>query len=390
MRTPFVIAGTIFRRMLRDRTAIFFVILLPFFIILVIGSATKNLASSRIPIGLVNRSSGALTTDLVRAFDNSKTLRTFHVTSDDTLRKALRRGTYSAGIVIPTDYEASVRAGRPTQVTFVADQNRPPIVVRAAVDALVAREGALLQAANFAASHTHRSFDQTLTAARAAARATQPVGVQVQTVGHAAKGQFIVQGFSYTAPSQLVLFVFLTSFGAAGFVIADRKQGLISRIYASPTSATSVVLGYGLGRFINAAFQAVYIVALGIFIFGVHFGDPLSAFVLITLYVAVSTAFAMLAGTVFRTPEQASSLVPPIGIGMAMLAGCMWPRFIMPLPMQRLGQLFPQAWAMDAFIKLVAQGGGLRSILPQLAVLAAFLVVILPIATWRLRRSIVA
>ena len=388
--TVLVIAGTIFRRMIRDRTAIFFVIFLPFFIILVIGSATKNLSSNRLPLGLVNRSSGALTTELVRSFEDSRTLRTFRVTSDDALRKALRRGVYSAGVIIPKNYETNARSGRLSDVAFVADEVRPPIVVRAAVGAIVARQGAVLQAADFAAAHTGQSFEQSLSQARAASRAAQPVAVRIETVGQASKTQFIVAGFNYTAPSQLVLFVFLTSIAASGFVIADRRQGLISRIYAAPATARSIVLGYGLGRFINAAFQAVYIVALGILIFGVHFGDPLSAFVLITLYVAVSTAFAMLAGTVFRTPEQASALVPPIGIAMAMLAGCMWPRFIMPVPMQRIGQLFPQAWAMDAFIKLIDQGTGLGSILPQLAVLAAFLLAILPLATWRLRRSIVA
>jgi ABC-2 type transport system permease protein len=93
---------------------------------------------------------------------------------------------------------------------------------------------------------------------------------------------------------------------------------------------------------------------------------------------------------VFRTPEQAGSIGPIAGIAMGMLAGCMWPRFIMPAPMQRLGQLFPQSWAMDAWIKLIADNAGLGGIVKQLAVLGAFVVVLLPLATWRLRRSIVA
>jgi ABC-2 type transport system permease protein len=74
---------------------------------------------------------------------------------------------------------------------------------------------------------------------------------------------------------------------------------------------------------------------------------------------------------------------------MGMLAGCMWPRFIMPAPMQRLGALFPQTWAMDGFVRLIA-GAHLRGIVPQLAVLALFFAVTFPLATWRLRRSIAA
>src|SRR5207248_6358017 len=162
--------------------------------------------SGRFPVGLVNRSSGTLTDDLVRELDRSKELRTFHVRSDDALRKALRRGVYSAGIVIPKDYETAARTGRATQVAFVADQTRPPIVVRAAVGVVVAREGAILQATDFASTRTHQTFERSLAQARAAARAAQPVAVRIETVGHAPKGQFIVSGFNYTAPSQLVLF----------------------------------------------------------------------------------------------------------------------------------------------------------------------------------------
>ena len=90
-----------------------------------------------------------------------------------------------------------------------------------------------------------------------------------------------------------------------------------------------------------------------------------------------------------RNAEQATSIGPPAGIALGMLGGCMWPLAIVPAPMRAVGHLFPQAWAMDAFIALIARDAGLAGIARQLAVLAAFAAVLLALATWRLRRTLV-
>ena len=47
------ITGNTLRRISRDRTALFFMIILPFFIILIVGSATKNLSTAGLPVGAV-------------------------------------------------------------------------------------------------------------------------------------------------------------------------------------------------------------------------------------------------------------------------------------------------------------------------------------------------
>jgi ABC-2 type transport system permease protein len=67
----------------------------------------------------------------------------------------------------------------------------------------------------------------------------------------------------------------------------------------------------------------------------------------------------------------------------------MWPLAIVPEPMRVVGHLFPQAWAMDAFIALIAKDAGLAGITRQLAVLAAFAAALLLLATWRLRKALV-
>ena len=387
----FAIASKSLLRIRRDRTALFFTLLLPFAIILIIGLAIGGFSNTRVPVGVIHAGAGPLTTDLVKRLDRAPLLlRTY--TSEDKIRRDVRRGAIVAGVVVPEDYDAAVRSGKTVDVTFVSDPAHGfPAAIRSAVQAAVSGQGAELEAARFASAHTHKPFDATLAQARRVEAIVPGIGVKSETIGRAYRNRITIpSGFEYTAPANLVLFVFITSFAGSAALIESRRLGVARRMIGTPTSARAIIGGETAGRFAVAALQGVYIIALGVLVFRVSFGNPLAAAVLVLLFSLVATAFAMLAGSVLSTPEQAGSIGPIAGIGMGMLSGCMWPRFIMPPFMQNLGHLFPQSWAMDAFIKLISDHASIAQILPQLGVLAAFAAVLLPLATWRLRRSIVA
>jgi len=378
-------------RIWRDRTALFFTILLPFAIILIIGLAIGGFSSERVPIAIVHKGSGPLTADLLRRLDHTP-LSPRAYTDEERVRRDVRRGAVVAGVVIPADYDAVVTSGKHADIVFLADLSHGfPAAIRSAVQAAVAGQGAELQAARFTSVRLHKPFAQALAQARRVEQIVPGVGVQTQTIGTSSRHSFVIpSGFEYTAPANLVLFVFITSFAGSAALIESMRLGVSRRMFSTPTSAGTIVSGETAGRFTIAMLQGLYILALGLLVFRVSFGNPLAASVLVVMFALVATAFAMLAGTVLRTPEQAGSIGPIAGIAMGMLSGCMWPRLIMPPFMQHLGLLFPQAWAMDGFVKLIALHGTLRDIVPQLAVLAAFVVVLLPLATWRLRRQIVA
>jgi ABC-2 type transport system permease protein len=56
--------------------------------------------------------------------------------------------------------------------------------------------------------------------------------------------------------------------------------------------------------------------------------------------------------------------------------------------MQKMAHLTPHAWAIEGFTKLIRTGAGLPGIGLQLAALTGFGVVLLTIASWRLRRAL--
>jgi ABC-2 type transport system permease protein len=383
-----IMAGSALRRLARDRLALFFLVLLPVVIIAIIGITFGDAASGRLPVGIADEGAGPVGDELRAALAASPALDPRAYDDTDALAKAVRRGVVSAGVVLPAGYDQALRAGRAAEVTFVVDQTRPaPAPVRSAVSAVVARQAAEVKAARFAADHAGVGFDTALARARALSALPEQVRVEATTIG--GREDALPTGFNYTAPANLVLFVFITSLAGAAGLIEARRLGVTRRMLATPTTASTILFGEALSRFAVALLQGMIIFLVGWLVFGVDWGDPPAALLLVVTFALVGTGVGMLLGSVLRNAEQATSIGPPVGIALGMLGGCMWPLAIVPQPMRVVGHLFPQAWAMDAFIALIAKGEGIGGIARQLAVLAAFAVALLALATWRLRRALV-
>ena len=196
-------------------------------------------------------------------------------------------------------------------------------------------------------------------------------------------------GYSYSAPTMLVLFEFLNAEASGAAIIQTRKYGVFARALATPIRPRDLVLGEGLCNLALALIQSVLIVVVGAVMFDVSWGDPAAAVALVVVWALVGTGAGMVSGTLFRTPEQATAIGPAVGIAFGMLGGCMWPLEIVPQSARLAGHAFPHAWAVDAWTNLLSRGCGLAEIGGYLGILAAYAVGLLAIASIRLRRSLV-
>ena len=388
---PLSIAANELKRFLRDRTALFFTVALPVVLIVIVGTATSGFDDEATTIGIVRSGDGPLATDLADALERHERIVLETYEDAAALAKDVRRSAVPAGVVIPDDYDAKLVAGEPADVELLIDQTRgSPAAVRSIVAEVLADQGAALQAAIFTSRHARLDVDEALVRARRTASSLEnAVGVDAQTVGRSEGNDYLAPGIGYQAPSNLILFVFITSLAGSGLLIQSRQLRVLQRTYSTPTSARTIVSGQGLARFAIAGGQALFIYGVGAFVFGVEWGQPIGAAALIVLFVLVGTSVGILFGTIFSTPDQAGTIGSMSGIAMGMLGGCMWPLEIVPEPMRVAGHIFPHAWAMDAWIELIGRGGTIADITTELAVLAGFVAVLLPLGTWRLRRALV-
>jgi ABC-2 type transport system permease protein len=382
-----VIASASVRRLLRDKTSMFFTVLLPLVVILIIGSTVGGYDTFR--VGVVDTASGPLGDALVADLDEAPTLRVTRFDDEDTARPALRRGEVSAVVVVPDGYDDALLAGGTADVPILVDTvDSVGQGALTAVSAVLTEQGALLQAAGFAADVTGGSIEAALPVVENLAGSVPAVAVRVDAVD--ADASYLPTGFSYSAPTMMVLFVFLNALAGGAAMVQTRRLGIHSRALAAPIRARDILGGEALTYLALALMQSTLIVGAGALLFGVDWGDPVAAAGLVGAWALVGTGAGMLSGALFRTPEQASSIGPAIGIALAMLGGCMWPLEIVGPVMQTIGHLTPHAWAVDGWTVLLSQGGGPADIAVQVTVLLGFAAALLALATMRLSRRLVA
>ncbi|MFI6559480.1 ABC transporter permease [Streptomyces sp. NPDC050534] len=384
--TALAVTRATLTRVLRDRTALFFMVLLPVAIIVVIGVTVRGFDQFR--VGLVSDPrSGPVAQELATDLTKAPGLRTRAYADAGAARTALRRAELDAVIVVPAHLDEDVRAGRSATVrVLVEPSGSAGHAAVSSVSSVVAGHAARLQAARFATDQAGGTFDGNLAAARQAERASSPIAVRAETVN--GQSDYLPLGYSYSTPTMLVLFVFINALAGGAAIVQTRRTGVYTRALAAPVSARMLVAGETIAYFLLALLQSVLIVGIGALAFDVAWGDPLAAGVLVTVWALVGTGAGVLAGAVFRTPEQVHSVGPALGIGLGMLGGCMWPLALVPGWLRAMGHAVPQAWAVDAWTTLLSRNGDLGAIMRDLVVLTGFAVVLLTCASLALRHRL--
>ena len=369
-------------RTFRDRLGLFFMIILPMILIVVLGITYGGQNSIR--VGVADSDDTALSRSLVESIATSDEIRIEirKYPGVPELEDAVARGYVSFGLSIRAGFEAGLLTGGPAEVEYAAPPTTASSAVRATVERAVARQDARLRAARFAAAERGVSLDDALAAATQAG-GSAGVSVAVESVAEAAADA--PSGFSVGAQSQVILFMFLISLTGATELLVTRQLGISRRMYSTPTSAATIILGEGVGRLAVALFEGGFIVLVSAILFGVAWGDPLATTAIIIVFAFVSAGAAMLIGMMARNASQAGALGPALGMGLGLLGGTMVPPEVFPDVMRTLSHVTPHAWAMEAFRAMSFDGAGLVDILPDLAVLAGFAVVLLAVAGMRFR-----
>jgi ABC-2 type transport system permease protein len=383
-----VIASVSVRRLLRERSNIFFVFMLPMLLILVLGAAFGADYSPR--VGVVTADAGELGRELQQGIAAAEGIAVEEYADRDELILAVERGRLDAGLIVPAGYDERLRAGEDATVQFVSRPEQNALAIRNTVDAVVTQQGALLRAAAFAEGMEARPFADAFETASLIARESPGLTIRQEAVGEPFALDRLGQ-FELGAYSQLILFIFLTSMTGSAALIQSRQLGVSRRMLSTPTSVRTILAGEALGRFAVALVQGLFIMLGSAVVFGVDWGDPLAAFVIMVVFAFGAASTGMLMGAVFKNDQQAGGLGVVIGLGLAALGGSMVPLSIMKLfapTLWKVAHITPHAWGIEAYEEIILRDGGLFDIGLPLGILAGFALVMFSLAAWRLRVSL--
>ncbi|TNC17226.1 ABC transporter permease [Georgenia sp. 311] len=382
MMPVLAIAGTELRRYLRDRSNIFFFLIFPLLLVVVIGLQFGGQGSTgRVVIaGAGGELRSALTTELR---DADATVSTADA---DAMREQVARGRADVGLLVEDDAEQSFVAGRPAEIELiVSSEASAPGAVQVVLTAL---QTLSLEQTELAVLTARGVPEGEAAAALARARSdVAPVEIGVVDVDEVSQELGGLGQFDLGAATMLLLFVFLSTLGSAVTLIESRRLGVQRRVLAAPVSGTQAILGQMLGRWVIASAQGVYIMVASILLFDVDFGSLPLALLILLVFGAVATGAAMLLGALMDNEGAANGVAVGAGLVLAALGGCMFPLEMFPDTLRTVANLTPHAWGYEAFAEIQRHDGGLLDVAPQLAVLAAMAVGLVLLGALVLRRS---
>ena len=182
-----------------------------------------------------------------------------------------------------------------------------------------------------------------------------------------------LKGMSTSAIGIIVMFIMFFVTGGAGAILEEKEFGTWNRILATPTRKFSTLGGFILGNFLLGWIQIAVLITVSKNVFGISWGN--STFGLIILFssflLAIIALGAALASFV-KTKSQLTALTSIIIVPSCMLAGCLWPKDIMPQFMIDIANFVPQTWVLNGMTNLIGRNAGIGSVILPSGILIVF------------------
>jgi ABC-2 type transport system permease protein len=320
----------------------------------------------------------------------------------------VRDGTVPVAVVLPAGIDTSLGRfdGGGVPIRLLSDPSDPiapqlvagllqKVVMTAAPDLFLER--GVGQFARYGGGLTPRqqqAVDQWLPQLRARADGdSATAGGATDSAGAAMTGMVRIENepvlgrqedtsiISFYAAAIAVMFLLFMASAVAGTLLDEVDSGTLERVLSTRVGMTGLLAGKWVWLTLVGMLQIVVMFVYAMLVFRLDLLGHLPGFAVMTLFTAATAAaFGLFLATLCRTRAQLGGISLLLILVMSALGGSMFPRYLMPAGMQKAGLVTFNAWALDGYIKVFWREAPLGALLPQLGVLAAFLVVFLVLA----------
>ena len=176
----------------------------------------------------------------------------------------------------------------------------------------------------------------------------------------------------YAAGIGVMFLLFSSVNGAGGVLLEESEAGTLERLLSTNIGMTGLLVGKWMFLTLVGAAQLTVMFVWGTIAFGLPLFSHVPGFVVMTIVTAsAAAALGLVLATLARSRAQLSGFSTILILSMSALGGSMFPRFLMPEAMQRIGLITFNAWALDGYLKVFWRNARLIELWPQVLVLVA-------------------
>lgn len=383
MKRIWAICSFEIKKLFKKRSAYLLMFGMPLLFTVIFGGAMGGSSSGKITIAFVDDDQTTLSKSLHRDLLDNDLFKLQKMTKTEAINQVKDKKLIGF-LQIKEGFEKSVEAGETPKVFF---QHSPDFTSSATVDQIISNAISKmrieLKAATIWSSYNKKSWDNMYNVLDQKLTSTSPTIQKVSISENVKKQQ--LGNMSATSAGFSIMFVMIMMMSVTGVLLDARKTGVWYRLLSTPTSRFQITVGYFLSFFLIGWIQFGILMAATSLLFGVHWGNLLGIFVLVTSILLCVVGLGLFISGFVKTTEQQSALGSVVVTATCMLGGVYWPLDIVPSFMQKIAQFVPQTWAMKGFTELIARGGSVMDILAPVGILLAFAVVFLAIGITRVK-----
>ena len=191
--------------------------------------------------------------------------------------------------------------------------------------------------------------------------------------------------FQQNAPGYTVMGVFFIATVMIESIFRERRSGAMRRLRAAPVGRAPIVISKLFPFYVVNVIQIVLMFAIARLAFGLDLGSVPALLVVSAALALTATGLGIALAGIARSETQGTGLAVIVVLTTSALGGLMVPRFIMPETMQQIGNITPQAWAVQGYQDVLVRGQGVGGVWLEAGVLLIFAAVFTAIGIWRFR-----
>lgn len=356
MRAIFIYAWTCIKRFFRDPVALFFTLAFPLLFLFVFGSIFRGGGDVSFNVAIFNQSKSSFSQEFVTNLTKEKTFKKVDIGSFDEAKEKMGRGEIDSIISIPTEF------GQPNQ------QQLPS-----------GKLDVYYKESNPQAGQTVATIiNSILTDVSQKLTGQQPLFSVEQKPTTTSN----LTQFDYTI-SGLLGFAILSMgiFGLANQFPAEKKAGSLRRLQATPFTKGQLVIGtliyYGVIGLLSLGLMLT--VAVSVFGFDMR-GSWLLLLGFLIISIMLMLGFGLLIGGWAKNENQAAVLSNAVSFPLMFLSGVFFPRYLMPEWLQGITGYLPLTPVVDGIRYITTENASLIDLLPQLGIIAVWIIVIYALA----------
>ncbi|GCF10932.1 ABC transporter permease [Dictyobacter arantiisoli] len=400
MRTLWSIAKKDLLQVLKDRSALVLMLVVPLVLITVVGFAFGSFygdgsSQLQITVALSNQESahdafiGKILTNALK-INTSQLMITVHEYADPAQVISQVTSTSSdaaaVGIVIPANASQTLlndlqQGSTPKNlVRFYSSPGssdaRVTVVQNIVHEVLQSQlvgsagVGQVYQVCNHPGNHCAQNTMDAIAIQAALTRASiqSDQAIQSLTAGNAIK----VGPFDQAVPGYAIFFSLFGLNAVAATILQEKEDGTFRRLLIAPIQKYALLGGKMLAQFLLTLAQLLILFLIGYFVFKMHIGNWLAVILLLIGTSFAATGLGMVLVSLVRSRRQISPVVSLVTLVTSAIGGAWWPLFLEPTWMQQVAKIGITAWAMEGLNGTMILGKGFTEVLPDILALLVY------------------